>query len=411
MRRLRSKIALGAIVACVAMIGYEHPASPQPAGGAHLIKLGAAISNTGNLAAEGKLTTDGYDFAVEWINAHGGVRVVGQTYTFAPIRYYDDESKPAQSAALIEKLVSEDRIGLILGPYSSDNTIAAAAVSSKYGAVLMADEGVAKSIWTSGNKNVVGPVIYDYQYMYPVVDALLAARTGVKTVVMMHADDSFSVGVAEGAVAYLKEKGIRVLGDFQYPAATTDVSSVLAQIKALHADALLSSGHVQDAILITRQAKQNAIDFKAMAFTVAPPTPDYVKALGKDAEDVIGPAPWLPQENFPDPYWGSTQKFVAAFKAKYGFVPDYHVGNAVIGMELFAQAIARANSVDPARVGAAFLNVTYDSVGGPIHFDNNWHEDNQHGAAIQLQGGVPVPVWPAQYVKHLRYPMPSWAQR
>ncbi|HXX37838.1 MAG TPA: amino acid ABC transporter substrate-binding protein [bacterium] len=411
MRTPLGNIALAAILVVLVTVGLQGLASPQSTGNSRVIKLGAAISNTGNLAAEGKLTTDGYDFAVEWINAHGGVKVVGQTYTFAPIKYYDDESKPAQSAALMEKLVTEDHIGLILGPYSSDNTIAAAAVSTKYGAVLMADEGVAKSIWTSGNKNVVGPVVYDYQYMYPVVDALIAGKTGIKSAVMMHADDSFSVGVAEGAVAYLKEKGINVLGDFQYPAATTDVSSVLAQIKELHADALLSSGHVQDAILITRQAKQNAIGFKAMAFTVAPPTPDYVKALGKDAEDVIGPAPWVPQENFSDPYWGSTQKFVSAFKAKYGFVPDYHVGNAVIGVELFAQAIAKADSLDPTKVGAAFLNVTYQSIGGPVHFNNNWHEDNQHGAAIQLQGGVPVPVWPAQYIKRLRYPMPSWARR
>jgi branched-chain amino acid transport system substrate-binding protein len=363
------------------------------------------------LAAAGKLTTDGYDFAVDWINAHGGVKISGVTYTLAPIKYYDDESKPAQSAALVEKLVTQDHIALILGPYSSDNTIAAAAISSKLGAVMMADEGVAKVIWTSGNKNVIGPIMYDYQYMYPIVDALLAKHAGVKTAVMMHADDSFSVGVAQGAVAYMKGKGIQVVGNFQYPAATTDVSSIMAQIKPLNADVLMSSGHIEDAILITRQAKQNGLNFKALAFTVAPPTPDYVKALGKDAEYVIGPAPWLPQVNFTDPYFGNTQKFVAAFKAKRGYDPDYHVGDAAEGVELLVEAIAKANSVDPAKVGAAFLNTTYATIAGFVHFDNNWHEDNQLGSAIQIQNGQPVPIWPSRYLGSLKYPTPAWTQR
>ena len=314
-------------------------------------------------------------------------------------------------AALVEKLVTQDHITLILGPYSSDNTIAAAAITSKLGAVMMADEGVAKVIWTSGNKGVVGPIMYDYQYMYPVVDALLAKRTGIKTVVMLHADDSFSVGVAEGAAAYMKSKGLQVVGNFQYPSATTDVSSIIAQARPLNADVMMSSGHIEDAILITRQAKQNGLNFKALAFTVAPPTPDYVRALGRDAEYVIGPAPWLPQVNFTDPYFGNTQKFVEAFKAQRGYVPDYHVGDAAEGVELLVQGMVKAGSTDPGKVSAAFLNTTYATIAGFVHFDNNWHEDNQLGAAIQIQNGQPVPIWPAKYLTNLKFPMPTWSQR
>jgi len=389
--------------------GIQGTAAPQDT--SHVIRLGAAISNTGSLAGAGKLTVDGYNFAVDWINAHGGVKINGVVYTIAPIKYYDDESKPAESAALVEKLVTQDHINLILGPYSSDNTIAAAAISSKLGAVMMADEGVAKVIWTSGNKGVIGPIMYDYQYMYPIIDALLAKQTGIKTVVVTHADDSFSVGVAEGVVAYMKERGIQVLGDFQYPSATTDVSSIIAQVKPLNADVLLSSGHITDAILITKQAKQNGLNFKALAFTVAPPTPDFVKALGKDAEYVIGPAPWVPQENFTDPYFGNTAKYVAGFKEKYKYDPDYHVGDASEGVELLIEGIAKAGSTDPAKVGPAFLNTTYATIAGFVAFDNNWHENNQLGSAIQIQNGVPVPIWPIKYLNNFKFPTPSWAQR
>jgi len=102
---------------------------------------------------------------------------------------------------------------------------------------------------------------------------------------------------------------------------------------------------------------------------------------------------------------------VRQFKIKYGYEPDYHVGDAAEGVELLAEGIARANSVDPAKVGVAFLNVTYTTIAGPVHFDNNWHETNQVGAAIQIQGGQPVPIWPQKYLTNLKYPMPAWAQR
>src|SRR5271170_77320 len=128
--RVRTQLgrcAAAAATLVLMTVGFQSMAAPQPA---HVIALGAAISDTGPLAPAGKLTVDGYDFAVQWINAHGGVKVAGTVYTLAPIKYYDDESKPSESAALVEKLITQDHINLILGPYSSDNTIAAAAISS-----------------------------------------------------------------------------------------------------------------------------------------------------------------------------------------------------------------------------------------------------------------------------------------
>jgi branched-chain amino acid transport system substrate-binding protein len=405
-----------ATVALFALAGaFRGPAgsaAPTTGNPDHLIRLGAAMSETGDLADEGKLLKDGYDFTVDWINHHGGVEIHGVTYTFAPIKYYDDESKAAQSAALVDKLATQDHITLILGPYSSPLTVAAAAVSSKDGAVLMASGGTAKAIWGPGIENVVGPNLYANQYAYPVIDALLAAGAKIKTMYIMHADDVFSAGVAKGAAELAKAKGIEVLGDFQYPANTTDVSSILAEMKqSHHADLLLTSGHVQDGILITRQAKQADLNFNALAITVAPTTPAYVKALGKDAEDVISPAPWVPQENFKDPFWGTTRNFVRAFEARYHYEPDYHVAFGVEGVELFAEAIRSAGGPDPAKVSAAFRNVTYQTVFGPVQFNGDLHETNQSGAAIQIQGGKPVPIWPAQYVKDVRYPMPTWSQR
>ena len=73
--------------------------------------------------------------------------------------------------------------------------------------------------------------------------------------------------------------------------------------------------------------------------------------------------------------------------------------------------MVKAGSTDPGKVSAAFLNTTYATIAGFVHFDNNWHEDNQLGAAIQIQNGQPVPIWPAKYLTNLKFPMPTWSQR
>src|SRR5437588_3851239 len=80
------------------------------------ITFGAPVSLTGSTNNEGKYTKDGYDLAVEAINKAGGVKVGDKFYQLA-IKYYDDESNPDTSAKLTEKLITEDKVNLLLGPY------------------------------------------------------------------------------------------------------------------------------------------------------------------------------------------------------------------------------------------------------------------------------------------------------
>src|SRR5687767_10702616 len=83
-----------------------------------VITFGAALSLTGGVSTEGRLVKEGYDLYVKHINQKGGIRVGNRTYKVA-IKYYDDQSDAATSAKLYEKLIVEDGIKLLLGPYSS----------------------------------------------------------------------------------------------------------------------------------------------------------------------------------------------------------------------------------------------------------------------------------------------------
>ncbi|HXF33630.1 MAG TPA: ABC transporter substrate-binding protein, partial [Candidatus Acidoferrales bacterium] len=93
------------------------PIASAPAGAAgDTIVFGAAVAETGRESKEGRLTQEGYDFWKDYVNSHGGIMVGGKKYQVA-IKYYDDEDNPQTSAKLVEKLINDDKVNFILGPY------------------------------------------------------------------------------------------------------------------------------------------------------------------------------------------------------------------------------------------------------------------------------------------------------
>jgi branched-chain amino acid transport system substrate-binding protein len=95
------------------------------------IILGSAISLTGKYSTNGIHAQNGYELAVKCINEMGGVKVDGKSYKLK-VQYYDDESTPARGAQLAERLIKQDGVQFMLGPYSSGLTKAIAPVTEKY---------------------------------------------------------------------------------------------------------------------------------------------------------------------------------------------------------------------------------------------------------------------------------------
>jgi len=101
------------------------------------IVLGAAVSETGKYAREGEDTRQGYAIWLDWVNnEYGGIQVGDQRYRVELVMY-DDESDPDTAANLVEKLITEDEVDFLLGPYSSGLTMAASATAEAYGMIMV----------------------------------------------------------------------------------------------------------------------------------------------------------------------------------------------------------------------------------------------------------------------------------
>jgi len=142
-----------------------------------VITLGAAVSDTGKYALNGANTRNGYDLAVDAINAKGGIDIGGKRYKLA-IRYYDDESTPARGTELAERLIKQDGVKFMLGPYSSGLTKAILPVVEKYRVPMVEGNGAARELFTKGYHYIFAVLSTSDQYLSSAIE--LAAENAQK---------------------------------------------------------------------------------------------------------------------------------------------------------------------------------------------------------------------------------------
>src|SRR5574337_1420900 len=183
-----------------------------------------------------------------------------------------------------------------------------------------------------------------------------ALKDPPKSVALLYADDSFDVSTADGTRGLLKQAGFNLAMDERYSSNTSDFSTLLSQVKSKNVDAVLVAGHETEILNFVRNAKSLAVAPKMYAFTVGVPSADFRKALGKDADYAFGMTAWLPSPALKDRWFGDAEQFARAYKAKYGYDPDYHAASGAADVEALVMAIEKANSLNPQKVRDALAS-------------------------------------------------------
>lgn len=382
---------------------------------ADTLVFGAAISITGKTAKEGEYTRDGYQIAIDKINEMGGIKVGGKTYK-VELKYYDDETKPERTAQLIEKLINEDKVNLILGPYGSSPTGTAAPLVERYKIPMVEANGSAESIFSKGYRYTFMILSPAKLYLRGIIDAVRAKDPSNKTVAILGENESFSKEVAGGAAEYAKEKGMDIVYYELYPINAQDVSALLTAIKGKNPDLILGSGHLQDSLLIAKQAKDLGVSPKAMGFSVGPSSPEFRANLGKSADYIFGATQWTEALRYNgEDAWKTPKAFGDAFRAKhpnYKIVP-YQVAESAVAVIAYQKAIEKAGTIEPAKVRDALAALDMMTFYGKIKFDARGVNIYKPMAVEQYQpDGNKYTVWPQEVAeKSVLYPMPAWDKR
>ena len=380
------------------------------------IIFGAAVSFTGKYSTNGKHTKNGYDLAVKRINEKGGVTVGGKSYKIA-VKYYDDESTPARGAQLAERLIKQDNIKFILGPYSSGMTKAMAPITEKYKIPMIEGNGASRSLFNKGYKYLFAVLSTSEQYLAESINlaAEQAKKAGKKPssvkVAIAVENDPFSMDIRAGVVDDAKRWGMKVIIDDKLPKELTDMTATLTKVKALKPDVLVVSGHSKGAALAVRQTAQMKVDVPMLAITHCEAA-DVVGKFAGDADYTLCATQWAETMTYEDKYFGSAGDYYNDFKAEFGYAPPYQAAESTATVLTYVDALQRANSFDLDTVRDAIAATHIQTFYGWVKFDETGKNIAKPMVLRQIQDGKYIPVAPSKFAAgKVIYPRPKWSDR
>ncbi len=389
--------ALTALVGAAALLASGVAADAQGP-----IRIGASLSLTGTYAKLGKNQHEGYQLCEKDLNAKGGL--LGRKVQFV---VYDDQSMPPTGVRLYEKLITEDKVDAVMGPYSSPITEAVVNVTEKYKKIMVTPLAATTSIFRKEPRRkyifmVLSPAEV---YLEGLVD--MAAKRGLKTVAVVNEDTLFSKAAAAGAVELAKKKGMPVVFTEAYPKGNTDFSALLTKIKATNPDVLAAATYFDDAVALTRQMKELNVNPKMYGVTVGGDLPEFYDVLKGSAEYIYGATQWEPVLNYP-----GNKEWFESYKAEFKHEPSYHSAAGYAGCLIYAEGVKRAGSLDADKVREQLLKLETRTMFGDYKVDQDGFQTAHKMVTFQWQKEKKVVVWPDDLAQgKILFPTPPWNQR
>ncbi len=398
------------ISSCLALsIGTATPSHAQAP-----IRIGASLSQTGSFANLGQNQLRGYQLCIKHANEKAGV--LGRKVELV---VEDDQSQAATAVKIYEKLITQDKVNAILGPYSSPITEAVADVSEKYRLPMVAPNASATAIFKKGRKFVFMATSPAEVYLEGLID--IAAKRGLKTVAVISEDTLFTNASAQGAVELAKKKGLQVVLAEAYPKGTTDFTALVRKLRAANPDVVAAATYFDDAVAITRALKALDVNPKLFGVTVGGDLPKFYETLGRDAELVYGASQWEAElvtlragglvpiaRQYP-----GAKEFVEAHRREFpGADLSYHSAAGYGGCQVLLEALRLAGSLEGEKVRGAMLKLDYHNVYGGFKVDPDGLQITHKMITFQWQDGKKVIVWPDELAPGTpRFPTPPWSQR
>jgi branched-chain amino acid transport system substrate-binding protein len=380
-------------------------ASPQAP-----ITIGVSVSLSGDFSTDGKALEQGYDLWMQDVNKKGGL--LGHQVT---MKYVDDASSQQQVVTNYTNLITQDKVALVFGPFSSLLTIPASTVTDRYGYAFPEPAGGGPAVFNRGLKSIffVQPAAVE-DNLVSYTKWLLGLPSGQrpKTAAYATQDDPFTQPQVDKAKALLEAGGITTpSGGYKvYPAETTDFTPIALQMINANADVVILGTQIPDAVAFIKIFQQQHYNPKSLIETTGPDQgKDFSDKVGSADEGVMVPAGWTPAATA----YGNSQ-FVSEFIAKYGgkagdisadAAEAYSVGQVV------EQAAKKANSIDNSKLITALHSGTYQTIQGPMSFDSTGKPQGGVGVYIeQWQSGQAVFAYPPTVAGSNKpeYPKPNW---
>ena len=331
----------------------------------------------------------------------------------------DHQGKPELGQSEAERLITQEKVHALLGCWNSGVTATASQVAERYGIPFLNAESSSPGLTRRGLKWFFRTSPHDEHFSQAMFDFFrdFEKKKGVKIKTVGLTYDNTLFGADSGKIEkeLAKKSGLEVVLDLQYKEKSTSLQSEVQRLKAANPDVWMPTSYQTDSILFVRTAKELDYNPKMiMAQNAGHVSPDFIQAVGKDAEGTMSRAPFNTDLVQKRPVAVALN---AIYLKRHGKELYDFPGRAFTGMITLLDAINRAGSTDPEAIRKALVatNIPGDQLimtWEGVKFDETGQNTHVKAIIMQLQGGKYYTVWPWDAAtKEVLYPIPAWKDR
>ncbi|PXV91617.1 amino acid/amide ABC transporter substrate-binding protein (HAAT family) [Lachnotalea glycerini] len=296
------------------------------------ILIGALYPLTGDLADSGKNMQYGIDFAVEEINANGGI-------DGRPIKiiYGDTQGDGAPGMTEMERLITQEKVVAVMGAYQSGVTEVVSQVAENYQIPMITANATADSLTSHGYEYFFRLAPTNMMFIRDMFQCLVDyagkhSNATIKTVAVCADNTELGQQTATWAKFWAEKNGMEYLGDVLYSKGAADLTSEVLQLKQLNPDALIVDNYVSDAILLTKTMNEQGYKPQIMiAKGNGYSETSYLESTGAQANGILFATEYLQGEKSQDIY--------DRFMQKYNVALNGHSAEAYTVVWIFKQAL------------------------------------------------------------------------
>ncbi len=361
-----------------------------------VLRIGTPLALTGGLADEGKKQEAVWNLWLEKINAAGGIEVGGKKMSVEFVKY-DYQTDGKRAGQLAEKLVTDDKVDVLLAPFGSGHTKIVAAVAERYQVPLLACVASSVSVYDQGFKYLFGTLAPNTGMTESMVTFFKEQMPSIKKVAVYGRDDVFPKAMASALSKSAKSGGLEVVYDQLYSVGTLDHSAAVSAMKSAAPDWIYMTGYTQDLILGRKQLQDLGVKAPIITMVTGPAYREFTEGLGTLSDGVTSSTWWHHATAYTNAIgaWSSTAEFYKDFLAKFKTDPDYVHGSCAAAADVLVNAVQRAGSTDKMAVRDALAATDVTTFYGPIDFGDNGMNQGREMPIIQVQNKDVKVLYPA----------------
>ncbi|MFP6681152.1 MAG: amino acid ABC transporter substrate-binding protein [Gammaproteobacteria bacterium] len=377
------------------------------------IRIGIAVSLSGRYALLGQQVLAGLQCYVADVNATGGIRVTAKDGP-RPVELLvrDDRGDVLHCERQVHELIGTERIDLLMGPYGSGLTFAAAKVAESRRMVLWNHSGSGDQIFSAGFRMVVGIISPASNYLCSVLELVRACDSSARKVALVSAETGFAEDVAAGVVAWVEREGFTLVEHQRYTSGYGDFVPIVNSLARHQPDCVLGVGRLEDDLRLARDMVALRLPAKAVGLVVAG-IDKFRDELGTEVAGFMAPSQWESDTRYKHDCGPAAEEFVASYVNQQSQPLDYPAAQGYVGGLIAQKCIEIAETLEQTELRAAANALNCTTFYGPYSIDPESGRQIGHAMLVtQWREQHRCIVWPPQAATaEVDYPGPFWPDK